>query len=44
MLQEDEEYDDYDVQMMLHGLGLDNYKACDLLVAFHREFKKSLDG
>ena len=37
-------FDDYDHQMMLHGLGLQNTTTCDSLVAFHKRFKHTLGG
>lgn len=37
-------FDDYDHQMMLHGLGLQNATTCDSLVAFHKRFKHTLGG
>ena len=37
-------FDDYDYQMMLHGLGLQNTTTCDSLVAFHKRFKHTLGG
>lgn len=37
-------FDDYDHQMMLHGLGLQNTTTCDSLVAFHKRFKQTLGG
>ena len=37
-------FDDYDHQMMLHGLGLRNTTTCDSLVAFHKRFKHTLGG
>ena len=37
-------FDDYDHQMMLHGLGVQNTTTCDSLVAFHKRFKHTLGG
>ena len=37
-------FDDYDHQMMLHGLGLQNSTTCDSLVAFRKRFKHTLGG
>ena len=37
-------FDDYDHQMMLHGLGLEDKTICDSLVAFHKDFKRLIGG
>ena len=44
-LQEDGDmFDDYDHQMMLHGLGIEDNATCDSFVAFRKEFKKLKGG
>ena len=42
--EEGDVFDDYDHQMMLHGLGVQNTTTCDSLVAFHKRFKHTLGG
>ena len=45
LLQDDEDvFDDYDHQMMVHGLGLEDKTTCDSLVAFHKDFKNIFGG
>ena len=37
-------FDDYDRQMMLHGLGLQDKATCDSLVKFQKDFKGLVGG
>lgn len=37
-------FDDYDLHMMLHGLGLEDKSICDSLVTFQKDFKRLVGG
>ena len=44
-IQEDgDKFDDYDHQMMLNGLGLEDKTICNCLVAFHKDMKSLMGG